>query len=77
MDRKTHHVAPHPDGGWSVQKGGATRASKHFDNKEDAISWAREIARHQQTELVIHRRDGTVERKDPCGRYRQPVGGRG
>jgi len=28
MARKTHHVVPNPSGGWSVKKGGASRASK-------------------------------------------------
>jgi hypothetical protein len=31
MARKTHHVVPNPSGGWSVKKGGDSRASKTFD----------------------------------------------
>ena len=63
MSRKSHHVVPAPQGGWNVKKGGATRASKHFDNKQDAIGSAREISRKQGTELVIHNKDGTIDRK--------------
>ena len=31
MAGKSHHVVPNPDGGWDVKKGGAERASGHFD----------------------------------------------
>lgn len=64
MSRKTHHVVPAPQGGWNVKKGGATRASKHFDKKQDAIDRGREISHNQSSELVIHKKDGTIARKD-------------
>jgi hypothetical protein len=64
MSRKTHHVVPAPQGGWNIKKGGSTRASKHFDRKQDAIDRGREISRNQSSELVIHRKDGTIARKD-------------
>lgn len=55
MQRKTHHVVPPPDGGWNVKKGGSDPASKHFDRKEDAVGWGTEVAKNQDSELVIHR----------------------
>jgi len=67
MPPKTHHVVPNPDGGWNVRKGGSERASKHFDTQNDAIDWAREVSQNQRTELVIHRRDGTIRQKDSHG----------
>ena len=67
MGRNSHHVVPHPDGGWNVKKGGAVRSSKHFEVKDKAVSWAREVSRNQHTELVIHKRDGTIQRKDSHG----------
>jgi uncharacterized protein YdaT len=63
MSKKTHHVIPAPHGGWNIVKGGAGRASKHFDKKQDAIDRAKEISRNQGSEVVIHKRDGTIERK--------------
>ena len=63
MAKKTHHIVPDPDGGWNVKRGGATRASKHFDKKQDAINWGRQISRKQDSEFVVHRKDGTVEHK--------------
>ncbi|HPJ15889.1 MAG TPA: DUF2188 domain-containing protein [Spirochaetota bacterium] len=57
---KTHHVVPSSHGGWNVKKGGAERASGHFDNKNDAIKSAREISKNQGTELKIHNNDGKI-----------------
>ena len=61
---KSHHVVPDPDGGWNVRKGGSERASKHFRTQRAAIQRARHVSQNQHTELVIHRRDGTIRRKD-------------
>ena len=62
MPSKTHHVVPALDGGWSVTKEGALRASRHFKTKADAISWGREISKNQGSEFVIHKKDGTIEK---------------
>ena len=67
MVRKTHHVVPNPGGGWNVKKGGAEKASKHFDKKEDAVDYARQISKNQGTELVIHKKDGTIQKSDSHG----------
>jgi hypothetical protein len=63
MAKASYHVVPAPGGGWSVKKSGAVRASKHFNNKEDAERWAQEAVRSHGVEVYIHRRDGTVEQK--------------
>ena len=55
---KTHHVVPAKDGGWNVKKGGAERASGHFETKAEAVKSAREISRNQETELKIHHKNG-------------------
>jgi hypothetical protein len=69
--RKTHHVVPSGSGGWNVKKGGADRASKHFDIKTSAIDYARSVSIAQGTELLIHGKDGRIQQadshgKDPC-----------
>jgi hypothetical protein len=66
MVRKTHHVVP-SGSGWKVVKGGSKRASGHFTNKEVAVSRAREISRNQNSELVIHNRDGKISSADSHG----------
>jgi hypothetical protein len=67
MSKKTHHVVPDPDGGWSVTKSGAERASRNFETKSDAIAWGRQVSRNQGSEFVIHKKDGTIQRKDSHG----------
>ncbi|MBI4796115.1 MAG: DUF2188 domain-containing protein [Deltaproteobacteria bacterium] len=64
MSKKTHHVVPAPQGGWNVKKGGATRASKHFDRKQDAIEYGKKVSKGQGSDFVVHKKDGTIERKD-------------
>ena len=65
--RKTHHVVPDSDGGWNVKRGGASRSSGHFDHKQDAIGRAREISINQESELIIHNRDGKISHCDSHG----------
>ena len=68
MPRKTHHVVPDKDrGGWNIKKGGGDKAIKHFDKKQDAVDSAREISRNQRSELVIHKKDGTIQNSDSHG----------
>ena len=67
MAGKSHHVVPNPDGGWDIKKGGAERASGHFDRKSDAIDKGREISKKQRTEFYIHGKDGKIQQKDSHG----------
>ncbi|MEI4771978.1 DUF2188 domain-containing protein [Psychrobacillus sp. FJAT-51614] len=52
------HVTPHPDGGWQVKGAGNTKATSRHDTQREAIDSARDIAKNQGTEVVIHRRKG-------------------
>jgi hypothetical protein len=72
MANKSHHVVPAPDGGWNVKKGGSERASKHFEHKVDAEKYARNVSINQKSELVIHKRDGTIQKKDSHGNDPNP-----
>ena len=67
MPPKSHHVIPNPDGGWDVKRSGAERASKHFDKKDDAVDYGRKLSETQNTELFIHRKDGTIQNRDSHG----------
>lgn len=67
MPRNEHHVVPNPNGGWDVERNGSDRASVHTDTKAEAVNRAREISRNQGTELIIHRENGTIERRDSHG----------
>ena len=67
MARKAHHVVPNHEGGWDVKRGGGVKSLKHFDVKNDAVDYARGVSKNQQTELVIHKKDGTIHRSDSHG----------
>jgi uncharacterized protein YdaT len=65
---KSTHVVPNSDkGGWDIKQSGADRSSGHFDTKKEAEDRARQISRNQETELVIHNKDGVISRKDSHG----------
>ena len=69
MSKRTdsHHIVPNSEGGWDVKRGGAGRASGHFDTKQEAVDRGREVSRNQGTELRIHNRDGRIARGDSHG----------
>lgn len=69
---KQHHVQPHESGGWEVKKTGNEKASRVLPTKQDAEKTGREISKNQGTELVIHKKDGTIERKDSHGNDPNP-----
>jgi len=71
----SHHVVPNANGGWDVKKGGAVRASGHFDRKQAAVDAGRIISRNQETEFVIHGQDGRIQQKDSHGNDNFPPRG--
>ena len=72
MAKKNVHVVPAPTGGWTVKKAGAERASKKFDQKTAAVDYGRKVSKSERSELVIHRKDGTIQQKDSYGRDPAP-----
>jgi hypothetical protein len=63
MPGKSHHVVLNPNGGWSVIRTGASRATKRFARKQDAVDWASRQSGKDGSDLVVHKRDGMVESK--------------
>jgi hypothetical protein len=63
----TYHVVPNSTGGWDVLRGGADRASGHFETKREAVDRGREMSRNAGTELKIHNRDGRIAQSDSHG----------
>ena len=64
---KNQHVTPHSGGGFQVKGAGNSRATKVFDTQREAISFARDIAKNQQSELVIHNLKGRIREKNSYG----------
>jgi hypothetical protein len=51
---------------WKVEvEGGGAEGS--YDGQEQAIGEAREIARRNQSELLVHGRDGRIRQRDSHG----------
>lgn len=67
-----HHVQPHKGGGWEVKKSGSDRASVVKPTKQEAEKAGRDISKNQETEFIVHRKDGTIERKDSHGNDPNP-----
>ena len=63
---RDQHVVPH-DGGWAVKPAGGQRASSVHDTQREAIERGREISRNQNSELLIHGRDGRIRERDTHG----------
>jgi uncharacterized protein YdaT len=64
MPKDGKHVIPRSNGGWSVRQSGATRASKNFETQAEAVDYARDIAKKANTDLYVHRKDGTIRQKN-------------
>jgi hypothetical protein len=67
MARKTQHVVPNQSGGWSVKKGGSTKATKKFEKKSDAVTYGKAIAKNQGSEFVVHKKDGRIQNPNSYG----------
>ncbi len=63
---KSIHVVPAADE-WRVEAAGRELCSHHHRTQADAEKCAREEAMRDHAELVIHGRDGQIERKDSFG----------
>lgn len=66
MSGKNQHVVPH-EGGWAVKGAGNSRATSVHETQAQAIDAARNIARNQESELLIHGRNGQIRERDSFG----------
>ena len=64
MAGKNQHVVPTPSGKWGVRGEGNSKITKETSTQTQAIEIAREIAKNQSSEVVIHRKDGMIRDKD-------------
>jgi uncharacterized protein YdaT len=71
MTKRDIHVVPHPDG-WATKKEGGERAGSVHDTKSEALDQARDQAKREHVEVVIHRKDGTIQDSDSYGNDPNP-----
>jgi uncharacterized protein YdaT len=67
MAKRNQHVVPNGDE-WAVRREGSSRVTRRAPTQSEAIDLAREIARNQGSEVVIHRPDGTIRDRDSYGK---------
>lgn len=70
-NKKDIHVVPHEDG-WATKKEGAGRAGSVHETQRDAIDRARDQAKREKVEVVIHRKDGKIRDSDSYGNDPHP-----
>lgn len=58
--KKRVHIIKRTDG-WVVKKEGAERASRKYGTKQEAVKSAKTY-REKGHDLVIHKKDGTIEK---------------
>jgi hypothetical protein len=71
MSKKNQHVVPLGNG-WAVKKEGSDKFTVITETQRDAIAIAREIAKNNRSELVIHGKDGKIKDKDSYGKDPNP-----
>ena len=65
---KNQHVVPNKNGkGWSVKGEGNSKSTKITETKKEAEKIAREISKNQDSEIIIHGKDGKIQEKDSNG----------
>jgi hypothetical protein len=74
MSGKNQHVVPHGDD-WAVKGAGNSKATSVHPTQADAIERAREIAQNQESELLIHGRNGQIRERDSYGNDPYPPRG--
>ena len=63
---RNQHVVTH-NGNWGVRAEGASKVSKEFETKTEAVNWGRNVARNQESELFIHGMNGRIQDRDSYG----------
>jgi hypothetical protein len=71
---KNQHVVKHDDG-WAVKGAGNEKATKVTETKQQAIDVAKNIAKHQHSELIIHGKNGQIQEKNTYGNDPYPPHG--
>lgn len=66
MAKRNQHVVPRGDQ-WAVQSAGGDRATRIVDTQNQAVRIARDIARNQRAELIVHGEDGKIRWRDSHG----------
>ncbi len=74
MAKKNQHVLPHANG-WAVKGAGNSKVTAIASTQSKAIEIAKEIAKNQHSELIIHGTNGQIREKNTYGPDNHPPKG--
>lgn len=74
MANKNQHVTK-KDNLWQVKGAGNTKATKNFKTQNEAIDYARQIAKNNRSELFIHGENGKIRERNSYGNDPYPPKG--
>ncbi|HEY0010829.1 MAG TPA: DUF2188 domain-containing protein [Candidatus Paceibacterota bacterium] len=67
--RRVYHVTPNGDGDWKVKEKGAKRAVKIVEDKTDALSLAKDLAKKAELgQVVVHDKKGVIQTEHTYGK---------
>lgn len=66
--RMIYHIVSAKKDGWAIRKEDGKRELYRFPTKEEAVQGAMEISQEEEADIVVHRKDGSVEK---VGAYEQ------
>ncbi|MBA9077085.1 DUF2188 domain-containing protein [Rufibacter quisquiliarum] len=71
---KNQHVVKHSNG-WAVRGAGNEKATKVTQTQNEAIQYAKQIASNQNSEMLVHGRDGRIRERNSYGNDPHPPKG--
>ena len=66
MTKRNQHVVRH-ESGWAVKGAGAQKATSVHATQAEAIGATKSIAQNQQSEMLIHGRNGQIRERNTYG----------
>ena len=72
--KKNVHVTPKGNS-WQVKTANSSKAYKIVDTQKEAIAIAKNVAMNNNSELLIHGKDGQIRAKDSYGNDNFPPKG--
>jgi hypothetical protein len=76
MHRAVFHVTPDNGGKWKVEQEGHARLGVVYEDKEEAVRQAKELAqRGSRGQVIVHGRDGRIQYENTYGNDPRSVKG--
>jgi hypothetical protein len=71
---KNQHVVPN-NGEWGVKGAGNEKMTRTFETQREAISYAKQVAQNQGSEMFIHNQQGQIRERNTYGKDNFPPKG--